>query len=72
MREARAAVIVIAAFVGWLMATVAFANVTQPLRVADVTITIPRCPEDSAGLFGFGTFEDGRWSDYECLPTIGE
>lgn len=32
---------------------------------------LPRCPEDSV-LVGVGSFENGRWSSYECGPAYDD
>ena len=33
--------------------------------------SMPRCPEDAV-LVGVGSFDDGRWTEYQCGPAVDD
>jgi hypothetical protein len=49
----------------WIVAT------TIAVIATHSDIVIPRCTEDAV-LVGFGSFEDGHWTQYRCGPAFDD
>ena len=41
------------------------------LAMSETNRYIPLCPEDSS-IIGYGEFDKGRWSNYQCGPAVDD
>lgn len=68
----KAFILVVVSLTGIIIGIVAMTSVIYNDRMArGAAYYLPACPEDAV-LVGTGSFENGRWTDYECGPAVDD